>query len=102
MIGTHSRVYQPRHVGTVGQRIEVRLTCERIIRIVGVPQGYWDTGVIYLHICKDAEGNHYLYKGAGKFLKEGQTGTVRATVVSHKEYNGQPQTKINRPTVRLQ
>ena len=57
-------------------------------------------GTSYIHICTDADGNAFLYKGSAELGEQGATVTVKATVKEHGAYNGVAQTVINRPKVQ--
>lgn len=83
-----------RHMGNVGQREVFTLT----IRKVMVMDGMY--GASYLHLCADAAGNAFVYKGTSELGNEGDTVTVKATVKEHGAYNGVAQTIINRPKVQ--
>ena len=77
------------HVGTVGERIEMTLTVEKVLS--------FDTqfGVSYINLCRDADGNVVVYKGSNRF----DVGSikVKATIKSHETREGVPQTLISRP-----
>ena len=80
-----------KHVGSVGEKITLIITCNREVRIES------QFGVTWLHLCSDDAGNTVTYKGNAGFLREGNTGTVTATVKDHTVYNGIAQTVIQRP-----
>lgn len=82
-----------RHVSTVGQREEFTLTINKLMEMDGI------YGITYIHICTDADGNAFVYKGSTELGEQGDTVTVKATVKEHSAYNGVAQTIINRPKV---
>ena len=51
---------------------------------------------MYVHICRDQDGNTVIYKGK-EIAKKGQTVTLKATVKDHGERDGEKQTVIARP-----
>ena len=77
------------HVGTVGERIVLDLTVEKVLS--------FDTqfGVVYINLCRDAEGNVVVYKGSNRW----DVGAikVKATIKAHDKRDGVPQTLISRP-----
>jgi hypothetical protein len=79
-----------RHVGTVGERIELTLRCEKVFEFESV------YGMTFINICKDADGNVVVYKGSNGF-EEGETLRLKATIKSHGERDGVAQTLISRP-----
>jgi hypothetical protein len=81
------------HVGAVGDKVTLTLTCEREIRLES------QFGVSWMSICRDAAGNVVIYKGNAQFLGMGETGEVKATIKDHAVYNGVAQTMIMRPKV---
>lgn len=78
------------HVGEIGKRIDLELTCEKLI---------W-MGDKYRPFCialmRDSSNNRIVYKGARPPLGEQQTGKFRATVSEHGERNGERQTIVQR------
>ena len=78
------------HVGTVGERRAFNLT------VKAVPSFDTDYGTMYVHICRDQDGNTVIYKGK-EIAKKGQTVTLKATVKDHGERDGEKQTVIARP-----
>jgi hypothetical protein len=82
-----------RHVSTVGKREDFVLTINRVMEMEGM------YGTSYLHLCTDAAGNAFTYKGTTELGEVGETVNVKATVKEHSAYNGVAQTIINRPKV---
>ena len=81
------------HVGAIGDKVTLTLTCERELRLES------QFGVSWMSICRDAAGNVVIYKGNADFLGQGKTGEVKATIKEHAVYNGVAQTMIMRPKV---
>ena len=81
------------HVGTVGKRIKsMKLTCEKIIELNGA------YGITGMHKFIDEAGNELVWfaSGSAGWFNEGETAEAAATVKSHGEYKGRPQTVLNR------
>lgn len=78
------------HVGTVGERIELTVTCERVHQFDG------HYGTTFINICRDADNNVIVYKGSNR-LEKGQTYAGKATIKAHDVRDGVPQTIIARP-----
>ena len=78
------------HIGTVGERMELTLTCEKVFEFESV------YGMTFINICKDPSGNVVVYKGSNGF-EEGETLRLKATIKSHGERDGVAQTLISRP-----
>jgi len=80
------------HIGTIGEKITLTLTCVHVIALDGV------YGTTYINICEDAEKNIVIYKGnAIGFPCKGDTATIKATVKEHGVRDGVKQTVIQRP-----
>ena len=58
-------------------------------------------GVTGIHRLRDEQGNLLVWfaSGSTEWLKEGETVKVKATIVSHDEFRGEKQTKVNRVAV---
>lgn len=78
------------HIGTVGERMELTLTCEKVFEFEG------QFGVTFINICRDPSGNVVVYKGSNGF-ERGETLRVKATIKAHDERDGVAQTLISRP-----
>lgn len=80
-----------KHIGTVGQKIEVELTVEKVV--------VWENafGVVRLHLMKDKEGNVFTWKTSSKSLMEGSEVKLKGTIQEHTEYYG-----ANRSNLTLQ
>lgn len=81
---------QSRHVGAVGERIEITATIERVIPI--------DTqyGTSYITILRDDAGN--AYKQFGAFIANTDARVSgKATIKDHEVYKGEDLTRIQRP-----
>lgn len=83
------------HVGTVGERIELVLTVDKVL---SYSFGQWPTITTYINLCKDQAGNMVVYKGSNAW-EQGETIKVKATVKEHGERDGVKQTIIQRPKV---
>ena len=81
-------------VGVIGEKIELRLTVERIITLQS--EFY---GTNYITIARTPEGNVVTYKGLTDLGNVGETSTVKATVKDHAVYKDTHQTVIQRPRV---
>ncbi len=92
-----------KHLGTVGQKIEVEATYKRSM-------GYdnaWGGGVVVVFECEGSDlvwitansGIHTAADGSYDPLPEGSKVLLRATVKSHDTYRGEPQTKITRAKI---
>lgn len=80
------------HVGTVGEKITLTLTCVHVIELDSA------FGTVFINICEDADKNTIIYKGnAIGFPNKGETATVKATIKEHGVRNGVKQTVIQRP-----
>ena len=82
------------HIGTVGERIDLTLTVNHIVEI---PTDY---GLMLIHIMEDANHNRVIYKGSKQLAEKGETVTIKATIKTHGERDGEKQTIINRPAIK--
>ncbi len=80
------------HVGTVGGKLEVTATVERVFDLDG------NYGVSHLHSLKDSAGNVYVWVTAAVRHDVGKTINLRGTVKAHGEYKGTAQTTLTRCT----
>ena len=80
------------HIGSVGERLTLKVTCEKIIETVS------DWGCTGIHKLVDEAGNDLTWfaSGSSEWIDEGATITVKATIKSHDAYNGRKQTVVNR------
>ncbi|MGI9142495.1 MAG: hypothetical protein ACR2IJ_04835 [Fluviibacter sp.] len=99
------------HVGTVGARIDLTLTVEKVLEFDG------RYGTTFINLCRDENGNVVVYKGSNTlqplnpaftshedttqelYLPLPQVVRVKATVKAHDVRDGVPQTIISRPKV---
>ena len=81
-----------RHIGNVGERITITLTCDHVIEFDGM------YGTTYINLMRDADGNRIVYKGGKCLADKGNNVTVKATIKEHGERDGERQTIIARPT----
>lgn len=86
-------------IGEVGKRITMTLTTKKVIQIQGQSFSYYDSGISYLHIAENAEGNVVIYIGNGNFPGEGETANVKVTIKSHGVRNDCKQTMVSRPSI---
>lgn len=84
------------HVGTIGQRVTLRVTTEKVIDITPINQRY-GFGRRYMFLARDERGNRIVYKGSGDFPRAEETGMYKVTVSEHGQYNGENQTVVMRP-----
>ena len=82
-----------RHIGTIGERITITLTCDHVIEFDGM------YGTTYINLMRDADGNRIVYKGTKCLTDKGSSVTVKATIKDHGERDGERQTIIARPTI---
>ena len=83
-----------KHIGTVGERIDLTLT---IAHIVEIPTDY---GLMLIHIMADENQNRVIYKGSKRLADKGETVTLKATIKDHGERDGEKQTIIARPVIK--
>lgn len=90
-----------RHVGKVGERLEVAVTVERVISFsrprFNAP---WLEETLSIVTMRDAAGNAIVSKSTSFYAAKGETMMIRATVKDHSEYNGEQQTIVSRIKVR--
>lgn len=77
------------HIGSVGERVDIEITVERVIRI---ESDYSDA--YFINLCRDLAGNVVVYKGN---RWECGNATIRTTIKAHAERDGVKQTIVNRP-----
>ena len=87
------------HVGQPGKKVTMTLTVKAEIEVERTRYHWYDSGMSLLRICEDENGNAVVYTGTAEFPLKGQTAQVVATVKSHREYRGAPQTVISRPKI---
>lgn len=83
----------PVHVGTIGKRETfANVTLVRSSTFEGM------YGVSTLHVFETADGSEIAWfkSGSGTLVERGATCTIKATIKSHGERNGTPQTKVTR------
>lgn len=79
-------------VGTVGERIDMTLLCEKQFYFEGT------FGATYINLCRDPDNNVVVYKGSNAWT-QGVTVKVKATIKAHETRDGIAQTIIARPKV---
>ena len=83
-----------KHVGKVGDRLDLVLTCEKAIQTQSI------YGLSTFHIFVEEEtGNIFTWSTTAKCLEEGQTYHVKGTVKGHDVYKNQAQTALTRCSV---
>lgn len=90
------------YVGSIGERIELEVTLEKV-RSWKVPSyGGWGTDTKVLYVFRDTSGNILVWTttGYGIELNEGDKAILRGTVAEHKEYDGEKQTSLKRCSVK--
>ena len=88
-----SLIYDPtpsKYVGSVGDRLDLTLTVQRVIDL----DGYY--GLSHMHIMIDADENIFVWTTASKKLETGKTYHVRGTVKEHRTYRNIQQTCLTR------
>ena len=80
---------QSNHIGTVGERIKIRVSNWEIVT-------GWEGmfGYVKLYKITDAEGNVYIWKSTNDIPQD--TEFINGTVKEHKEWNGIKQTELTR------
>jgi hypothetical protein len=91
---------QSRHVGTIGQRLESRVTVERIFSFERAAYGGYRTEVCYIVTMRDPDGNALVVKSPNAYgFTQGDTYQIRGTVKDHDFYRGESQTILQRVTI---
>lgn len=96
---------EKRHtVGAIGEVIQLELTLVKRHEFYTSPMHYYDSGFRMMHVFVDQteEQNSVVYYGTAKDVMDldiGMSAVIKATVKSHSEWNGCPQTVISRPKV---
>ena len=80
-----------RHVGQVGERIDITAKIEVIKSFDGT------YGISFFTILETTDGNVFKYFGSACLGEKGDTVNLKATVKGHTEWEGISQTVINRP-----
>jgi hypothetical protein len=90
-----------RHVGKVGERVEIAVTVERVAKYerpsFSNPR-YTDT--VFIITMRDADGNALVSKTPSFHAEAGEQLTIKATIKEHSEYNGEQQTVLQRIKVK--
>lgn len=88
-----------KYLGEVGKKIEITLTVKSEFLVEKPKFHYYDSSFTCIRICEDADGNVIVFSGTASFPNKGQTATITATVKTHRDYKGTPQTVISRPKI---
>lgn len=90
-----------RHVGKVGERLEVAVTVDRVASFdrprFGAP---WTSETVSIVTMRDTDGNAIISKSPSFYAAKGESFTIRGTVKEHSEYRGEQQTIIARAKIR--
>jgi len=82
------------HLGTIGQRIEARVTC------TGVQSIDSEYGVVNIHRMRDSEGRNLVwFANAARKMEKDNEYVIRAGIKSHGEYKDWAQTILTRVVV---
>jgi len=84
-----TRKKNSQYVGKVGERMDFRLTVDKVIPVAG------QFGASYITILHDDSGNVFKWSASSQ-LDEGETYSIKATIKEHAEYDGGKQTVITR------
>lgn len=86
----NSRLSNSNHVGSIGDKITVRVTIQRVC--------CYETqyGYMYVHIMKDADENIFVWKTQTRKIEEGENVSISGKVKEHSEYKGTKQTILTR------
>ena len=94
-IAVDSLLYEPtssKYVGSIGDRLELTLTVQRVIDL----DGFY--GPSHMHVMIDADENVFVWTTASKKWETGQTYHIRGTVKEHRTYRNVQQTCLTRCT----
>jgi hypothetical protein len=94
------------HVGTVGERVVLKL---KLVKVQEIDRGHDGYGsVSYLHVFTDAAGNDLKWFGSsflrdakGDRIVDGAEVEIKATVKKHDEYKGRKQTMLTRAQLHV-
>ena len=89
-----------RHVGTVGERLTVDVTVDRV---ASFSRPSFRTGreeTVWIITMRDAEGNAIVSKSPSFHAEQGAKLTIAATVKEHADYRGEAQTVVQRVSVK--
>lgn len=79
------------HLGEVGTRVEVRVTCTGVQSIAS------DFGVVNIHRMRDSDGRNLVwFANAGRKMEKGNDYQIRAGIKKHDEYKDWAQTILTR------
>lgn len=92
-LAVDSLIYDPtpsKYVGSIGDRLELTLTVQRVIDL----DGYY--GPSHMHVMIDADENVFVWTTASKKWETGKTYHLRGTVKEHRTYRNTQQTCLTR------
>lgn len=84
------------HVGSVGQRIEAKVTVERVREFQRKAYGSSFDEIVYIVTMRDEAGNCFVSMSPSFVADEGKSLAIRATVKEHDAFRGERQTKLQR------
>ena len=86
-----------KHVGKIGDKLELVVTYTHTARWKNGYGGYWNTGLTNLHSFKDEQGNVFTWK-TDKFIEAtyGDKVLLKGTIKEHGDYKGIAQTVLTR------
>jgi len=84
-----------RHVGEVGQRLDLELTVRRVTTVDT------DYGALHIISMRDGAGNLFVWKTGSTSATPGDRLDVRGTVKKHDDYRGEAQTVLSRCSAAL-
>lgn len=96
-----AQIAASRHVGTVGARIEVAVTVERIGSYErSMFAASWEFETVWITTLRTDDGCAVVVKSPRFKPAQGARGTLRATVKEHANYKGEAQTVVQRPAFK--
>ena len=98
-IDTLAARVESRYIGTVGQRVELTVTVDAIIRLESNMPSWMRCSAPSIYICHDGSGNKVVYRGTSHIASKGEQARLKATIDRHEEYQSEAQTCISRPKV---
>lgn len=87
---------ESRHVGAVGERVQVDLVVERVVTLSS------DFGPLHFVAMRDHQGSAFLWKSGADAAFDSAPGDqvrIRGTVKAHSEFRGEKQTELSRCNV---
>lgn len=91
--GVEAIIYEPsnsEHIGSVGERLELYLTVERVIDLEN------NFGSSHMHLMRDDDGNLFVWTTASKNWPAGSEHHIRGTVKEHRKFKNEKETVLSR------